>query len=262
VGTRGGGNIPRAVSRPLPATREAFRGLRIPDPEREGRLPVLLQALRLLRERWGDSILLCGRAPAPFSCLCLACGMEAAFLLLHDDPGLAREAIRRFTEQQAAVAHAQVRSGAHAIWVGDCPASSRFIAQDHYLEHALEPARELVEAVRADGAISIYFAAENSLERLDAMAGVGADILGLGESVELEEAQRRLHPRCVMGNIDPLALLCRGTPEAVGSRVRQIRERVSPRGGHLFNTAEGIPRDAPEENVRAMIRAIHGTAKA
>lgn len=258
VRTAGSGNVPRAVIRYLPATREALSGLRIPDPEREGRLPVLLGALRLLRERWGDSILLCGRAPAPFSCLSLACGMEASYLLLHDCPQLAREAIHRFTAQQLVIGRAQLRAGAHALWIGECPGSSRFVSDAVYRDLALGPARDLVSELRSEGALTVYFAAENDLGRLEAMAEVGADVLGLGERVNLEEAHGMLAGRiCIMGNLDPLDLLCRGSPAEIAAEVRRIRERVSSRGGHLFNTAEGVPREAPVENVAAMIKAIH-----
>jgi len=258
VETAGSGNVPRSVSRYLPATPAALQTLRIPDPERDGRLPILLEALRRLRERWADTILVCGRVPAPFSCLSLACGMEASLLLLHDAPDLARRAIRHFVEQQLVIGKAQIRAGAHALWIGDCPASSRFISDGCYRESALGPARDLVSGLKADGAVTMYFGAENDLRRLDAMAEVGADVLGLGERVDIEQAHRRLKGRnCVMGNIDPLGLLCRGSPAEVAQRVREIRERVSARGGHLFNTAEGIPRDAPVENVLAMVQAIH-----
>jgi len=258
VETAGSGNVPQSVSRYLPATPAALQTLRIPDPERDGSLPVLLEALRRLRERWADTILVCGRAPAPFSCLSLACGMEASLLLLHDAPDLALQVIRHFVEQQIAIGKAQLRAGAHALWIGDCPASSRFISEGCYREFALGPARDLVTGLMADGGSTIYFGAENDLRRLDAMAEVGADVLGLDERVDIEQAHLRLKGRsCIMGNIDPFGLLCGGRPADVAVRVREIRERVSARGGHLFNTAEGIPRDAPMENVLAMIQAIH-----
>ncbi len=62
-----------------------------------------------------------------------------------------------------------------------------------------------------------------------------------------------------MSNIDPINILLHGTPDEVAIHTRKIKEGVSFKGGHIFNTGEGIPRDTPEENVYAMIRVIKET---
>lgn len=61
---------------------------------------------------------------------------------------------------------------------------------------------------------------------------------------------------CLMGNVDPMDLLMNGTPEEVAAQTKRIKDGVSRQGGHLFNTDEGVLRDTPVENLRAVIRAI------
>ena len=67
VGVQGGGNILYATCGYLPATAETLKGLRVPDFEKEGRFPVMLEAARRLKDTFGDDILVVGRTEAPFT---------------------------------------------------------------------------------------------------------------------------------------------------------------------------------------------------
>ena len=257
VQTVGAGDVPRAAVSYLPAEAATLAGLRAPDPHIDGRLPILLEGIAGMKERWGSDILLCGRVPAPFSSVTLLCGIEAPMFLAYDDPSLLAGFVDYFVEQQTAIGIAQLAAGADALWVGDCSASSRFLSLGMYRELALSGARRLVAALRAAGGVTIYFAGEGDVDNLTAMAEVEADILGLSEDADIFAAKDRLGTKtCLMGNIDPIGLLRDGTPAMVEAEVGRIRDGVSARGGHMFNTGEGITPDTPPENVAAMIHTI------
>jgi len=54
VGVRIEGNVVPVTSGYLPATWETLRSLRLPDPHRHGRMPLLLEVIRRVREHFGD----------------------------------------------------------------------------------------------------------------------------------------------------------------------------------------------------------------
>lgn len=253
----GSGNIPRAVKDFLPAEYSTLKKLKIPRPDKDGRLPILLEAISRIKKEWGDKILICGRAPAPFSSITLLYGINATMLLLYDNPQLLRDTIDYFIEQQYIIGKAQLEVGADALWIGDCSASSRFISLEWYKEFAFQPAKKLIKEFKNTGGLTLYFAGETNIEYLKVMADLGTDVLGMSEEGDIFEAKRKVGDKvCLMGNIDPINILLYGTPDEVAKHTKKIKEEVSLKGGHIFNTGEGIPRETPEENVRAMIRTI------
>jgi len=60
--------------------------------------------------------------------------------------------------------------------------------------------------------------------------------------------------QCLIGNVDPIGVLERGTPEDVERQVRDLISKVSLQGAHILNSGEMVPRDTPEANIEAMIR--------
>jgi len=257
VRTIGSGNIPRSVAEFLPATLDVVRRLSIPDPRRDGRMPILLNAIAKVRERFGDSVLVCGRSPAPFSAATLVFGLQPVMMLIYDDPPLLQEMMRFLTDAAEVFARAQIEAGAHALWVGDCSASSRFLSLRHFHEFAAAAAADHIARLKRLGATTIYFAAERLVPHLDATAKLGADIIGLSENADLAACKAAVgHKVCLMGNLDPINVMLNGTPDLVQTEVKRIIDTACRDGGHLFNTGEGVPIATPVENVRAMVRAL------
>ncbi|PIP16583.1 MAG: hypothetical protein COX46_01340, partial [bacterium (Candidatus Ratteibacteria) CG23_combo_of_CG06-09_8_20_14_all_48_7] len=141
----------------------------------------------------------------------------------------------------------QKEAGAHALWYGDCNAGSHLISLNHYKEFAYPYAGEVAKACKEMGIMTIYHASEDKLPFIDTMADMDIDILSLGENTDIVAAHRLIrNKKCICGNIDPIQLLQRGTPEMIRNEVKRIIENVSIKGGHIMNSGEMIPRDVPE----------------
>src|SRR5271157_1488784 len=63
-----------------------LEGLSIPDPHRAGRMPELLEAVRVLRREVGDDVLVVGCVLGPMTLATQLVGIEAALYLAIDDP--------------------------------------------------------------------------------------------------------------------------------------------------------------------------------
>jgi uroporphyrinogen decarboxylase len=85
---------------------------------------------------------------------------------------------------------------------------------------------------------------------------LGADVLSVGPGIDIAEAKKATSGKvALMGNLDPINVLERGTPEQVSAEAARIMRIGKDGGGYIFDTGEMVPRDTPEENMRAMIRS-------
>jgi len=256
VGTHGEGNILRATRDYLPAARETLDGLSLPDPRRHGRMPEKLRAIRFLRERYGDRVLVEGSCAGPYSSVGLLFGLDETMMLLATDPVLLADACDFFVELQSRYIQAQIEAGAHAIWLGDCNAFSGMISLEQYRRFAVPACRRLIQKAHEHGALVHLHNSEISLPYLLAEAELGADIINCGPAADMAEVRKALEGRvCVSGNLDPIEALLRGTPDEVAAETeRLVRTCRGP--GYLFCTGEMNPRDVPLENMQAMVAAV------
>ena len=254
VGVFGGGNVVPGTARYLPADRETFRKLKIPNPRADARMPILLDAISELRSEFGDSICVTGRIAAPWSSMTLTYGMEEGLVLPYTDPQLCKDTLDFFTDLQTNWGLAQIEAGAHALWYGDCNASSHLISKEILAEHAIEPARRVAEACVDAGAFVFFHASEEKEDYLVLMKEIGVSAISIGPGLDISKARRALGPEvCILGNLDPIEVLMKGTPQEVAEETRRIIREV---GGpaYMFNTGECVPRETPVENMDAMMQ--------
>jgi len=257
VGCPGEGDILRATKDHLPCTRESLDSWPRFDPLTAGRIPEKLEAIRKIKERFGDTVLIEGSAAAPYSCVGLTCGLSETMMLSITDRELLEDMCAFFVEQQYQYIRAQVEAGAHAIWLGDCNAYSSMISLEQYRDLAFPSCKNLVERCKRDFDVIIHLHnSETEVPYLVEEAKLGVDIISAGPAADIAAAREALRGTCCLsGNLDPIEVLMRGTPEEVAAEAERIMTVCKPGGGYIFCTGEMNPRDTPVENMRAMIAA-------
>lgn len=261
VGTHGEGNILRATVSYLPASLETLKALELPNPQK-GRMGEKLKAIRLIRQRFGDAVVVTGSCAAPYSSVGLLFGLEEAMILGMTDPGLLKAACDFFVKLQSRYIEAQVEAGAHSIWLGDCNAFSGMLSPDQYRRFALPSCRELVANAHAAGAMIHLHNSEISVPHLLAETELGVDIVNCGPAAQMDQVKSALSGKqCYSGNLDPIEVLMRGTPDQVAGQAQRLVRLCYPAGGYVFNTGEMNPRNVPEANMKAMIQAARQAAK-
>jgi uroporphyrinogen decarboxylase len=263
VAVKGEGNILRATCGYLPMSREHLAKLPRMDPRKDGRMPEKLKAIRKLREHFGETALVVGSCAAPFSAVGLMWGIENSMLLVGDDPELLRDAMDYWDGFYRRYIEAQRDAGAHAIWFGDCNAFSGLLSAPQYEKHVLEVTRGLVR--HAEEKLGVMIWMHNSETQAGHVAShlpLGVSFENIGPAGDMGKILGTVRGRqAVTGNLDPLEVLYRGTPKLIESEVRRLMELCKPGGGWVFNTGEMNPREVPEENMRAMMKAAKSLAK-
>jgi uroporphyrinogen decarboxylase len=253
------GQAPWTPASHLPACDETLRRLKVPDPLREGRMPKILEAIGCLKRMYGDTICVCGHTTAPFTSLSYLFGVEAALMLLYDDPGLAHAAIQLMLEVQVRFGEAQLAAGADAIWVSDLNATSHMISEAHLCRFALEPARRMVCAYRRRGGLVFLHHNEVHLPYILAHASLAIDggvALNVGQRADIAQVQSALGGRlCLMGNLDPLSLARARDLARLEAEVVALLHTACGSRGYIFNSGGQIAVVTPEENVHRVIEA-------
>jgi uroporphyrinogen decarboxylase len=60
--------------------------------------------------------------------------------------------------------------------------------------------------------------------------------------------------RAISGNLDPIEVLWKGTPEKIEKDVERLMKICKPYGQYIFSPGEMNPRQVPEENMDAMMK--------
>jgi len=178
-------------------------------------------------------------------------------MLIHTDPKLLHATNDFFVELQKMWGIAQLRAGAQAIWLGDCNAMSHLLSAEQYKEFAFGSCKKVVEAYNKAGGLTFLHNSEESVPHLQLQTQLGVSAISAGPGIDIGKAKEVVKGKtCLMGNLDPVNILMNGSPEQVYKETERIITTAKIDGGYLFDTGEMVPRDTPEENMRAMIKAV------
>ncbi len=129
-----------------------------------------------------------------------------------------------------------------------------FLGEEHYLEFAHPYLKRVCDAFPADW-VKVYHNDANVSACLDHLPDTGFDVLNWGKQMDISEATMRLRGRmCLMGNVNPLEVGVRGSPEDVTQATRDVLTKA---GAHplILSVGGGVSPGMPRANIRAMIDA-------
>lgn len=229
-----------------------------PDPSRQGRFPLMVEAVeRVVEQLRGQVCVVACLDQYPFSLACALMGMERLMLALADDRPLVDALLERCVEYGIAYGTSLTRAGADVLSGGDSPAG--LIGPRLYSEVALPAEQRLIAGLRRATSVPISLhICGNSTPVLGAMARSGADVLEIDHLVDLAAACRVVPPEIALwGNLDPVQLLARGSPEEVSAAVHATLRTVDAAGRSRFVLSSGctLAVETPEANLAALIAA-------
>lgn len=221
-----------------------------------GRIPVILEATRMLREKLGDEIFVktCIDS-APFSAAAAILGPQEFMINLIDEPELCHEFLEICTESVIRYGLAAAKAGAHGLAFGD--SASVLINRSMYEEFALPYARRAISALKEKTGLPVFYhVCGNTKHILDLMVQTGADCIEIDSMVPMALAKEFAAGRCaVEGNVSTIEAFYQGTPEDVTREANAIIDLFGSRGGLILSSACEIPRHTARENVRALTDA-------
>jgi MtaA/CmuA family methyltransferase len=223
------------------------------QPDQGRRMSDRISAIRLFKEKAGDTYPILGWVEGAFAEACDLHGITETMRDLVDQPDFLQDLMEICTQQAILFAEAQIDAGADFVGIGDAAAS--LIGPSSYKKFVLPYEQRIIQAIHARGAKAKLHICGNITSLLKILPETGADIIDIDYPVDFKSAVEALRPTIAAnGNFEPSAILLQGTVDDVRAAVQHC---VSVSDANTFIAAGcEVPRDTPPENLRAISRTL------
>ncbi len=246
-----------------PGGLDALRRADPPDPETDGLMPAILA----MYERRAPAMAAAGFPPriaaarGPLAIAGHLLGITEFLLATQTDPDAVHDLLDRTCALGIAWLRAQLARMDHPLGVlvlDDLvgmlgPADAAVFALP-YLRRIFDSFPHLVRIFHNDTPNPAVY---------DGLRTCGMDVFNFSHEIALAEARRRLGPDIVlMGNLPPVDLLVRGSPDACRAAAEAILARHADLAPMVLSAGGGVSPGTPGENLRAVIAAARAAGPA
>ncbi len=208
-----------------------------------------LEAVRLFAAQVKGTVPILGWIEGPLAQAVNLCGLDAFLTATLETPAFAAELMDWTLELEARFALGQVEAGADLIGIGDAAAS--LVSPEYYAAEVAPREKRIIDTIHQAGARVRLHICGDVRGKFRAMADTGADLIDIDFPQTLAQVRAEVGPDvCLAGNVHPVEVLYRGTPDMV----RRAFEGCRSEAGERYILAAGceIPAGTPEPNLRAL----------
>jgi uroporphyrinogen decarboxylase len=228
--------------------------LRPADPYQDGRMPIYIEAIRLISDKLGETTPIIGTILTPLGVLMELIGFTQVIKGIKRYPDIIHEALRVVTQTCISYVGAMLKEGAHGILIDEAGASASLMRREICDEFGLQYTKTLISAVKSAGGVFII---HNCSEEpyLDLQVSIHPDVLNVSGG-DLKSIKKQFGNQvCLMGNIEP-AVIHLGSPKEVRSKAIECINEWKNEGGFIFSTGCEIPHNAPITNVKVLKEVV------
>ncbi len=232
-----------------------FSKITMPDPEKDGRLPVYLEALEHCVAEVGGEVVVSVVLGGPFTTAAALRPLDVMSRDLYKNKAQVHELLELTTEANIRFIDAILKRGGLPFIVEPIGSGS-LVSPKHFTEFVAPYLKRIADHLHAAGApLAGLHICGKTKPNWQAMLDADFDLWSL-DAVNLAEAKEAAGHRVVLvGNVVPANLL-NNTPEQIDAEAKAICEGAldSPAGFVLGSGCE-VPINTPPENIDALIMA-------
>ena len=187
----------------------------------KGRIPLVCEAIRLLKDDIGQDAVIGGMIPGPYTLLLFLIEPGGLFAEMKREPRLVAEALFHLSTFLAEVGTAYRQAGADFITIHDMGGSPGFIGPAKYEQFVYPAEKLLITELPAPRVLSVCGNTNKSMELL---AQTGADAISVDQANDLRDSRLVLTDTLLFGNIDPVATLWQGDPANIIASIQAAKE--------------------------------------
>lgn len=211
----------------------------------DGRIPLVCDAIRFLKQDIGDELIIGAFVPGPFTLLSLLVKPDQLMLDLKRDPGSVHTALDLLVNVISYSAMAYRQAGADMLTIHEMGGSPGVLGPKRFEAFVLPPLQKLIASLPKPQVLSVC---GNTNGAMPLLAQAGADAIHVDQLNDLAASRKALPGTLIFGNIDPVAVLANSTEaqvrQAVSSAIAAGVDAVWP-GCDLYPPT-------PLENLKAM----------
>lgn len=245
---------------PLLKNRADLQDLHLPDPRRDGRMPLLLEAGMRLRERLGDEVLVNCTVVGPFTLAANLRGFEQLVMDIYEAPDFVHRLLAFTTRVGQVYADSCVSRGLSVSlsesWIAP-PLISPRLSRDLVVGYE----RELISHIQASGQPYVaLISGGDTTPLLEDLIATGASLLLADHRSDLHQFKVRTMGMglALRGNVDPRLVESGPIPPLVEATLRVLK--VGKPGGRFILGTGVVPYATPPEHLLAMRQLVesHG----
>jgi uroporphyrinogen decarboxylase len=263
-------SLPTATKPVLGTLREARR-LAVPDPRRDGRMPVYIEAVRELRKRIGGTVAIRGTGTGPFSIAAYLLGIEnlleeLGHMSLGDASSQDRADYTTLLEITSdtciAFQKAQIAEGLNIAYLGDSLSSVDVISPEMYRAFVMPWHKKVFDGIRdcckSYGVHTMLHSCGDNTELLQSYAEIGVDLYEVDSAMDLRRCKLAVgHKLSLIGNLNPTGTLLNGSVEDVRRESDACIMAGAEGGGFVLGSGCFVAPNTPLANIQAMVNVGH-----
>lgn len=231
--------------------------LKFPDPHKDGRMPINLEAARNIFGALGNEIPIRGAVSGPFSMAANLVGPENLFMLTVTQPALVNDLMNFSAEVIKTYGQAFIEIGCGVV-IFDSQASPELLSPAMYQDFVLAPTQSIVEHFHRLGLKHVpLIIGGNTTKILDLYLQTGANNILCDVRADaakfLEECSKA--KRAFRRNIDSSDFLT-ATPQELHERALKYLEEAQEYPGFILGTGV-VPYGTPLSNLVAIRGAVN-----
>jgi len=228
--------------------------LAVPDPARDGRLHVYLDAIRYAYDALADRYPIFAYIPAPFTTAMMLSNPDRFLTDTIRNPDRVKATMEISLEATIRFVRDIINTGGLPLIV-DPLASSSVISPRTFRGLALPYEQALIKYLhRFDFDVILHICGDTT-PILDLLPDTGADLISL-DKVELINAMGKLSKKMrIIGNYDTSAIM-NNKPDEISHKVKEmVKLGMTTEKGYIASTGCEVPIQTPRENLKAFIGA-------
>jgi uroporphyrinogen-III decarboxylase len=225
------------------------------DPQEDGLMPLVLRLYQVMDERLrADGLpirMVCARGPMTVASWLV--GVTPLMMGLVTDPDVVSTILETLTTSIIRWLEAQLEAlhAPEGIMLLDDLVG--MVSQAHYDELIHPHLCRIFD--HFDGLVRVYHNDTPCPHLLESLAGAGFDVFNFSHEVDIAQAKEKMgHRVALMGNVPPLDVGVRGTPDDVARSARECLDKAAAGGGLILSFGGGVSPGTPPENVDALIK--------
>jgi len=231
--------------------------LKVPDPYKDGRMPVIIEATKICDEEIGSEAFVSAWIMGPLNCASQIRGVEPLMLDMIERPQFVHKLLDFCVDVLTEFGGALVDAGALMINMGEAICSPNFISPRMYRDIVVPHQKKLVEKLKKKGAsYTLLHICGDIHPILEYTLDTGASLLDIDWQVNIKRMINQIDNKiAARGNLNPAGTLLLGTPEEVMTECQKLIEDARGWNGFILGSGCDVARDTPPENIKAMVLA-------
>ncbi len=250
---------PSVASHPLEETTKIPCKCTLPTKE-DGRLPLVLDVMKKMKEAVGETTALYGLICGPFTLASHLRGNDI-FMDMFDDEEYVKSLLNYCNEAGKLVAQYYIEAGMDVIAVVD-PLVSQ-ISSAHFEEFMTEPFSDLFKFIKDNGAFSSFFVCGDATRNIEVMCQTNPDSISVDENIDLVAAKTITDKYNIVigGNIPLTSIMLHGTQQDNMKYVVDLIDKIEDTTNLIIAPGCDMPYDVPVDNGIAVAQAVLQTAE-